>query len=273
MKKGLVVKGCFLFLLTLTGGGCKEEVAEKWVEQVTDLTHEEEQVWALSYDRDGHVVKYGDIPVVYDGDQVVIGDANALEAKDKFYSVTFKMGKGKAQESLARCLLAWQDSLYAVEKRNTYAYKGDTIWIRTDYRTIPERTLLQQLHKKYVFDTDGRLLGLWATRTEAQDTLSAYRASFLYDKHIVCESNLNLQAYVMEQEGLDDFFYFLLNLGLTKNNLALPNEVAYVVAQEGRTYEMHAHYRMDNEHPIRIEVLHADARLRSRFDFSYASLH
>lgn len=273
MKRGLVVKCFGLFLLTLTGGGCKEKAAEICVDKVIDLTNEEELIREVRYDRDGHVVRYGDMPVVYTGERIVIGDDNALEAQDMFYSVTFKMGKGKAQESLARCLLAWKDSLYTVEKKSAYTYRGDTIVVRTDYRTIPERAFLQGVQKKYVFDRDGRLMEAWTSASEARDMVATYCASYRYDKNIVCEANLNLQAYVVADDGLDNFFYFLLNLGQVRNQASLPNEVSYSFRQGAERYKRHAHYRMDNEHPIRIEVLQDDTRLLSRYDFSYVSLH
>ena len=48
----------------------KKKKADTYVTKVTDLTGEEEQVLKLEYDRDGKIIKYGDTPVRYEGDQI-----------------------------------------------------------------------------------------------------------------------------------------------------------------------------------------------------------
>ena len=70
MKIKLFVKYISLLVLLFVVDGCKEKKADTYVTKVTDLTGEEEQVLKLEYDRDGKIIKYGDTPVRYEGDEV-----------------------------------------------------------------------------------------------------------------------------------------------------------------------------------------------------------
>ena len=95
----LFVKYISLLILLFVVGGCKEKMADMYVTKVTDLTGEEEQVLKLEYDRDGKIIKYGDTPVRYEGDQITIGQMDCLNTGNKLCNVTFQIGKGKARES------------------------------------------------------------------------------------------------------------------------------------------------------------------------------
>ena len=55
--------------------------------KVTDLTGEEEQVLKLEYDRDGKIIKYGDTPVRYEGDQITIGQMDCLNTGNKLCNI------------------------------------------------------------------------------------------------------------------------------------------------------------------------------------------
>ena len=99
MKIKLFVKYISLLVLLFVADGCKEKKADTYVTKVTDLTGEEEQVLKLEYDRDGKIIKYGDTPVRYEGDQITIGQMNCLNTGNKLCNVTFQIGKGKARES------------------------------------------------------------------------------------------------------------------------------------------------------------------------------
>ena len=105
MKIKLFVKYISLLVLLFVADGCKEKKADTYVTKVTDLTGEEEQVLKLEYDRDGKIIKYGDTPVRYEGDQITIGQMDCLNTGNKLCNVTFQIGKGKARESRARCML------------------------------------------------------------------------------------------------------------------------------------------------------------------------
>ena len=83
MKIKLFVKYISLLVLLFVVDGCKEKKADTYVTKVTDLTGEEEQVLKLEYDRDGKIIKYGDTPVRYEGDQITIGQMNCLNTGNK----------------------------------------------------------------------------------------------------------------------------------------------------------------------------------------------
>lgn len=272
MKIKLLVKNIILFLLLLTIGGCKEKTVGLYVTKVTDLTGEEEQVLKLDYDRDGNIIKYGDTSVKYDGDQIIIGEMDCLNTGNKFCNVTFKMGKGKARESRAYCTLKLKDKTYEVEKRTTYTYKGDTIIILSDYHDTSDRRFLRNVKGKYIFDKDGKLKEVISVYTESNDNVSNCHTYYNYDNNINYEANLNLLAYIVDRDGLDGFIYFLLNLGQFKNRTALPNDVGYCLDHGVSTYNIHANYRLDDENPVRIEVLYNYTKLLSRIDLSYAPL-
>ena len=244
MKIKLFVKYISLLVLLFVADGCKEKKADTYVTKVTDLTGEEEQVLKLEYDRDGKIIKYGDTPVRYEGDQITIGQMDCLNTGNKLCNVTFQIGKGKARESRARCMLKVGEEVYEADKQTVYDYKGDTIFINSDYRATSDYRFLKKVQGKYVFDNN-----------------------------INYQANLNLQAYVIDYDGVDSFFYFLLNLGQLRNRTALPNDIGYCMNHGLSTYNVHANYRLDDENPVRIEVLYNYTKLLSRIDLSYNPLN
>ena len=120
MKIKLFVKYISLLVLLFVADGCKEKKADTYVTKVTDLTGEEEQVLKLEYDRDGKIIKYGDTPVRYEGDQITIGQMNCLNTGNKLCNVTFQIGKGKARESRALCMLKVGEEVYEADKETDY---------------------------------------------------------------------------------------------------------------------------------------------------------
>ena len=266
-----IVKYIFLFLLLSLSGGCKEKTDESCVVKVIDLTGEEEQVLKLEYDQDGHIIKYGEFPVKYEGDRIIIGEPDSLSLGRRMNSVTFVMGKGKAQESVAYCRLAVKDSIYETEKQTFYEYEEDTLYVSSDYRKVSDLSLLRNARGTYIFDKEGRLKEVTTLYTGADDSVSVCRIYYNYDSNITCRVNPNLQAYLFERDGSDGFFYFLLNLGKFKNKTALPNDIGYCPNKGTDAYNLHANYQLDNEKPVKIEVLYNDTKLLSRIDLFYLS--
>ena len=82
---------------------------------------------------------------------------------------------------------------------------------------------------KYVFDQLGRLKEVMTVFTEANDSVSSCHTYYNYDNNINYQANLNLQAYVIDYDGVDSFFYFLLNLGQLRNRTALPLSLIHIV--------------------------------------------
>lgn len=271
METDRLVNYISLFLLLLFSGGCKEKTDESCVIKVIDLTGEEEQVLKLEYDGDGKIIKYGETSVTYEGDRIIIGEPDGLNFDNKLNSVTFRMGKGKAQESVTYCRLAVKDSVYETEKQTFYEYEEDTLHVVSNYRKVFDLSFLRNAKGKYIFDKHGRLKEVTTLYTEADDSVSACHIYYNYDNNISCRANLNLQAYLFERDESDDFFYFLLNLGKFKNKSALPNDIGYCLNKGADTYNIHAGYQLDNENPVKIEVLYDYTKLLSRIDLFYSS--
>lgn len=156
MKIKLFVKYISLLVLLFVADGCKETKADTYVTKVTDLTGEEEQVLKLEYDRDGKIIKYGDTPVRYEGDQITIGQMDCLNTGNKLCNVTFQIGKGKARESRARCMLKVGEEVYEADKQTVYDYKGDTIFINSDYRATSDYRFLKKCKENmFLISWDG----------------------------------------------------------------------------------------------------------------------
>ena len=183
MKIKLFVKYISLLVLLFVADGCKEKKADTYVTKVTDLTGEEEQVLKLEYDRDGKIIKYGDTPVRYEGDQITIGQMDCLNTGNKLCNVTFQIGKGKARESRARCMLKVGEEVYEADKQTVYDYKGDTIFINSDYRATSDYRFLKKVQGKYVFDQLGRLKEVMTVFTEANDSVSSCHTYYNYDNN------------------------------------------------------------------------------------------
>lgn len=251
------------------GGGCKEKAYNSYVGKVIDLTGEEEQLLKLRYDSDGNIIEYGQTSVKYDGDEVIIGKVRCLHSGDSLVSVTFKMGKGKARESKATMLKVKDGTYREVEKHTVYEYTGDTINILSDYWEVADRRFLKNVRGKYIFDKEGRLKEVVTVHTEANDSISSCHTYYNYDDNINYQANLNLVAYVVDQDGIDNFFYFLLNLGQFKNRTALPNDIGYCMNHGLSTYNIHANYQLDDDNLIRIEALYNYTKLLSRINLFY----
>ena len=209
---------------------------------------------------------------MYAGDKVTIGKMDCLHSGSKLCSVTFKMAKGKAIESRTRCLLKRGSETWDVFKTSTYEYGADTLCIKSDYFGVEGNDFLKRVCTKYIFGDDGKLMESITSHHELNDSTYVCHSYYNYDNHINYRANLNIQAYVMDSDGLDGFFYFLLNLGDFRVDTVLPNDIGRCVNHGAETYNVHANYRLDDESPIKIEVLYNYTKLLSRIELSYKSL-
>jgi hypothetical protein len=209
---------------------------------------------------------------VYAGDKVTIGKMDCLHSGNKLCSVTFKMAKGKAIESRTRCLLKRGSETWDVFKTSTYEYGADTLCIKSDCFGVEGNDFLKRVCTKYIFGDDGKLMESITSHHELNDSTYVCHSYYNYDNHINYRANLNIQAYVMDSDGLDGFFYFLLNLGDFRVDTVLPNDIGRCVNHGAETYNVHANYRLDDESPIKIEVLYNYTKLLSRIELSYKSL-
>lgn len=270
MRTIKIVKIILISALIPTCWSCKEKIDKTCVAKITDLTGDEEQISDVVYDGDGRLIKYGETPITYEGDKVVVGGMDCLNTGSKLCAVTFKMVKGKAKESRAKCVLKAGAKTFEATKMTTYDYGADTLRILSEYFALSDNRFLRRVCAKYVFDADRKLKEVITSYKEHNDSLSSCHSYYNYDNNIGYEANLNLQAYVIERDGLDNFFYFLLNLGDFRNKSVLPNDIGYCLNHGMETYNIHANYRLDDEYPIRIEMLYNYTKLLSRIDLSYS---
>ncbi|WP_455673354.1 hypothetical protein [Phocaeicola sp.] len=269
MKLRKIVKNISCIALVLILFSCKESTDGLLITKVTDLTGDEEVISDIEYDGDGRIVKYGETPIKYEGDRVTVGEMDCLDTGSRLCTVTFKMVKGKAKESKARCMLKLGLNAYEANKATVYEYGADTLRVQSEYYAVSDNRFLRYVCGKYVFGEEGKLVEVITAYREANDSTSVCHTYYNYDNHINYEANLNLQAYIVDRDGLDSFFYFLLNMGGLRDKTSLPNDIGYCLNHGTDTYNVHANYRLDNESPVRIEVLYNYTKLLSRIDLVY----
>ena len=85
---------------------------------------------------------------------------------------------------------------------------------------------------------------------------------------VVMPYHLHMPSYFLETFTE----YPLLNLGDFRVDTVLPNDIGRCVNHGAETYNVHANYRLDDESPIKIEVLYNYTKLLSRIELSYKSL-
>lgn len=258
-----------LLLLLCVCAGCRERMKIPLVTKVADVMREGVPALDLVYDRDGNIIQYGNTPIKYNGDQIIVGAMDIPEPNGKLLAAVFTIGKGRARESHARCLLKIGADELEAEKKTTYEYKPEALIIRSDYHAVADQSFVRNVEGKYVFDDKKRIVEATLVFREANDSVYSRCARYNYDNNLGFVSKMNLQAYVIDHDGADGFLYFLLNLSRLSNYGSLPNDISYSLKPGGISFGLHANYRMVDEKVIRIEVLHENARLLSRIDFSY----
>lgn len=258
-----------MFLFLCACAGCKEIVKAPLVTKVADVMREGIPALDLVYDRDGNIIQYGNTPINYNGDQIIIGAMDIPGFDGKLFEAVFTIGKGRAKESHARCMLKTENGELEAEKKTTYKYKADTLIIQSDYYAVADRSFIRNVQGRYILDANKRLSEVIYTYHEANDSVYSRCARYNYDNNLGSISNLNLQAYVIEHDGTDGFLYFLLNLARFSDNWPLPNDIAYSLEPSGASFNLHVNYRMVGEQVIRIEVLHEETGFLSRMDLFY----
>lgn len=269
MKK-LVKNVCVFLLLLCVCAGCRNKRNTPLVAKVTDMLQEGVAGLDVIYDRDGNVIQYGNTPIKYKGDQIIVGAMDMSKPDGKLLEVVFFMGKGRAQESRAHCMLKTESGELEVEKQTIYKYRPDTLIICSDYRAVADRSFVRNVEGKYVFDDKRRIAEVNLVYREANDSVYSRFIRYNYDNNLSSDSNLNLQAYLMEHDGVDSFLFFLLNLAQLSNYASLPNDIsAYSFKSDGTVFNLHANYRMIGEKVTRLDVLYENSKLISRIDLSY----
>lgn len=91
---------------------------------------------------------------------------------------------------------------------------------------------------------------------EVNDSVFSCYIYYNYDNNINYQVNLNLQVYVIDYDGVDSFFYFLLNFGQLRNRIVLFNDIGYCMNYGLSIYNVYVNYCLDDENLVRIEVLY-----------------
>lgn len=260
----------FLFLLCVCAG-CREKKNTSMVIKVMDRLQEGLPGLDVAYDCNGNVIQYGNTSIKYKGDQIIVGAMDMSEPDGKLLEAVFVIGKGRAQESRARCMLKTENGELEVEKQTTYKYRPDALNITSNYYSVADRKFIRNVEGEYVFDDEKRITEVNFVYREANDSVYSRYFCYNYDNNLCFESNLNLQAYMIAHDGVDSFLFFLLNLAQISYG-SLPNDiVAYSSESDGMAFKRHANYRMAGEKVTRLEILYGRANLVLRLDLSYSN--
>lgn len=237
--------------------------------KVTDLKGDGKHVWDLEYDASRRLVKYGNTPISYGKNQITVGEMDWGSRGDHMYQATFHLNKNGTLESESRCRLKVKDEMVDAWKKTSYRETPDTLFVNSNYYMEGVENPVRQVEAKYAFDTHNRLIDVISTYSDEGGSHRCH-CFYEYNANIHYDSNLNLQAFVVEREGLDTFFYLLLNLGNRKTQGALPEHIRHCVNQGKAVYVADGLYCLEGDIPTRAEVISLQAELKARLEFEHA---
>lgn len=253
--------------LSIMAPNCINYPKNDWIMEVSDKKRDWDS-WDLEYDYKGRLIRYGDTPVTYGQNLVTIGTIRGDEAGKTMYSATFEFSKGRALRSKSYYYWDIDSILTEVYKQTEYEWKGDTLVMSSVYRSIKNETLLRKAVAQYVFDTDNRLMEVLTTWLD-DGKESACHSYFGYGNNIHYVANLNLQAYFVDKDDWDTFFFFLLDMSGREKSTALPIRIRHCVNHGKATYEAEGLYRLEGECPVMMEIISDEIQLKARYEFKY----
>ena len=266
-----IYKVCLaLLLLPMVGvmDGCWNSDEKVCLSKVTDMKGNGNHVWNLEYDDSRRLVKYGNTPISYENNQITVGEMDWEPRGEHMYGATFHLKNGTL-ESEAQCRLMVKDEMVDAWKKTSYRETPDTLFVLSNYYVEGVENPVRQVEAKYAFDTHNRLTDVISTYSDGGGNHKCH-CYYEYNANIHYDSNLNLQAFVVEREGLDTFFYLLLNLGNRKTQGALPEHIRHCVNQGKAVYVADGLYCLEGDIPTRAEVISLQAELKARFEFEHA---
>ena len=249
--------------------GAEEKVC---LTKVTDLKGERKHEWDLEYDDDRRLVKYGNTPISYESDRITIGEMNWETKGERMYRATFRLNKGGVHESESRCLLAVNGESVDAWKKTTFRDTPDTLFVLSNYFVEGIDNPIRRVEAKYVYDARNRLVEIISAYYDGGEDKKCH-SFYEYNANIRYDSNLNLQAFLVDREGLDTFFYLLMNLGNRKTNVTLPEHIRHCVNQGKAMYVADGLYRLEGDYPSKAEVISMQTELKARFEFEHARLN
>lgn len=267
----IILTVCLVLGVIALTDGCGEAPQETWVKKITDLKSGEKQSWSLEYDKYGRLVKYGDTSICYTNDEIHVGCMKWESKREETNGITYKKRNDGLYTSVSECCVDRDSISGNYLKESSFLSSGDTIYVSTSYFSLEDRCTLRKVTSKYVYDKSRRLTDVLNSYMDGKgDEVSACHSYYEYEDRIVSDSNLDFSTFVVDCDGLDVFFYFLLGMDGEKSS-ALPDYIRYCVNHGVATYQGEALYRMAGDCPDRLEVVSDDMRLKVRLEVEYYS--
>lgn len=263
----LLLSAC-LAILAVLFPKCVKYPEKDWVKIVTDMKDTKES-WYLEYDYKGRLAQYGETPIDYLDDQIVVGEMGWISQKEKLIEATYDLSDGKIVRCVSRNLINIDSVWVEVKKHIHYRWEKDTLFMDSQFYSAKDNRLLRTVAARYVYDSQHRLTDVMSRYIHSEGDESACHSYFYYNNNLNYESNLNMQAFYADCEGLDTYFFFLLNESPTHATRALPNYIRHCVNHGKATYVAEALYRMEGEQPVRMEIISEEIKLKARFEFVY----
>ncbi len=263
------------FILCLMGmayvwGGCNDGDKDIFLTKVVDMQGEQGQVWTLEYDASDRLVGYGETPVDYEQGKIVIGELDWRHKGECVHDVTYYIKNGRVRCSEARCLLDVGADKVEALKKTYYQSIHDTLFVSSFYYIENDFCPARQVEAKYVYDDRNRLVEILSVYYDEEGEESgACHCYYGYEANIRYVSNLNLLAYVVDRDGLDIFFFLLLNMDKRKTDGSLPDRIRHCVNRGSATYTADGLYRMSGYTPTNLEIVSLDAELKARFELEH----
>lgn len=261
-----------LFLLSMIGCFCNCSVKDDdtVLTKVVDLKGDLNQEWLLKYDADNRLIGYGKTPLEYGTDKIVVGELEWKYRGECMHDVIFYIKDGRVRNSEAHCWMDTDNGRVEALKKTYYHPTKDTLFISSYYYVENDFCPVSRVEAKYVYDAGNRLTEILSVYyDEAGEESGACHCYYGYEANIRYVSNLNLLAYVVDREGLDTFFYLLLNMEKRKTDGALPNLIRHCVNRGSATYTAEGLYRLAGYVPTKLEIVSRNAELKARLELEH----
>lgn len=249
---------------------CVGESKDTYLMKVTDLQGDLKQVWSLKYDAANRLVGYGDTPVGYEQGKIVVGELDWKYKDECMHDVTYYIKDGKVKSSESHCVMETDRGKVEALKKTFYQSEKDTLFVSSYYYVETDFCPVRRVEAKYVYDNRNRLTEILSVYyDEDSEESGACHCYYGYGANIRYVSNLNLLAYVVDREGLDTFFYLLLNLENRKTDGSLPDQIRHCVNRGTATYTADGLYRMAGYIPTNLEIISLNSELKARFELEH----
>lgn len=262
----------YLLCAALGFCACSGTDESTYLTKVVDMKGDFMQVWNLKYDDNDRLIEYGDTPIGYEFGKITVGGMEWGYKKECVHDVVFHLTNGKVNKSETHCLLDVNGETVEALKKNYYKCVNDTLHIDSYFYVKDEFGPVQRVEASYIYDDMNRLSEILSVYYDKNgEEFDACHCYYGYDANISYVSNLNLLAFVVDREGLDTFFYLLLNLSGRKMNSSLPDQIRHCVNRGEATYTADGLYRLAGYLPVKAEVVSLNTELKARFEFEHST--